>query len=128
MKSGKITDRANYIKAEGRLLIWAISLSIILFPFLSNAATPPKISVKPRSVNLALVKVGGVSTPRMLTIKNTGKSDLVINSMTISGTNASEFGYRPTNGCPNQIPTNASCQVSATFTPRSPLSVRKVQP
>jgi hypothetical protein len=120
MKSGKITDRANYIKAEGRLLIWAISLSIILFPFLSNAATPPKISVKPRSVNLALVKVGGVSTPRMLTIKNTGKSDLVINSMTISGTNASEFGYRPTNGCPNQIPTNASCQVSATFTPRSP--------
>ena len=122
MKSGKITDRANYIKAEGRLFIfiWAISLSIILFPFLSNAATPPKISVRPMSVNLASVKVGGVSTPRMLTIKNTGKSDLVITSITISGTNASEFSYSPTNGCPNPIPTNGSCQVSVTFTPTSP--------
>ncbi len=55
----------------------------------------------------------------MLTIKNTGKSDLVINSIAISGTNASEFGYSPTNGCPNPIPTNASCQVSVTFTPTS---------
>ena len=56
----------------------------------------------------------------MLTIKNTGKSDLVINSITLSGTNASEFGYSPANGCPNPIPTNASCQLSVTFTPTSP--------
>jgi hypothetical protein len=122
MKSGKMMDRANYIKAEGKLFIfiWAISLSIILFPFLSNAATPPRISVKPTSINLGLVKVGGVSTPRMLAIKNTGQSDLVITSIIISGTNASEFGYSPTNGCTNPIPTNASCQVSITFTPTSP--------
>ena len=122
MKSGKITDRANYIKAEGRLFIffWAISSCIILFPFLSNAAIPPKISVNPTSVNLGLVKVGGVSTPRMLTIKNTGKSDLVITSVTISGTNASEFGYSPTNGCPNPIPTNGLCAVTVAFTPTFP--------
>ena len=65
MKSGKIMDKANYIKAEAKLFIfiWTISLSIILFPFRSTAATPPKISVNPTSINLGLVKAGGVSTP-----------------------------------------------------------------
>ena len=58
----------------------------------------------------------------MLTIKNPGQSDLVITSIIISGTNASEFDYSPTNGCPNPIPTNASCQVSVTFTPTFPYS------
>jgi hypothetical protein len=122
MKSGKITDRATYKKAKGNMLIfiWAISLSIILFPFLSNAATTPNISVKPMSVNLGSVKVGAESTPRMVTIKNTGKSDLVINSITISGTNASEFSYSPTDGCPNPIPTNGLCPVTVTFTPTFP--------
>ena len=109
------------MKAEGRLfiLICAIGFSIILFPLLLNAATTPKIHVKPMSVNLGSVKVGG-SASRTVTIKNTGKSDLLVNSITISGTNASEFSYSPTNGCPDPISANGSCSVTVTFTPTSP--------
>ena len=127
MKSGKTTDKTNYIKAEGTLFIfiWVISLSLILFPFLSNAATPIKISVKPMSVNFGSVKVGGVSTPRILTITNTGKSDLVINPITLSGPNPSEFSYSPTDGCPNPIPTKGSCQVTVTFKPTSPFGKKR---
>jgi hypothetical protein len=118
MKSGKMTDRTNYKKAEGKLFvfIWAISLSIILFPLLSNAATPPKISVKPTSINLGLVKVGGVSTPRMLAIKNTGKSDLTINTITFTGTNAAEFGQ--TNDC-STVAKGSSCAINVTLSPTS---------
>jgi hypothetical protein len=117
-----VMERANYMKAEGRLFIFmcAISLSMILFPIAANAGISPKISVKPNSTNLGSVKVGGVSTPKMLTIKNTGKSELVISSVTIIGTNASEFGFSPENGCPNPISTNALCEVTVTFTPASP--------
>jgi hypothetical protein len=115
-------ERANYMKAEGRFFIfmYAISLSMILFPLVSNAAISPKISVRPTSVNLGSVKVNGISTPKTLTIKNTGKSDLVINSVTITGINASEFGFSPTNACPNTIATNASCQLTVIFRSASP--------
>ncbi len=124
MKSDKTAYGASYMKAEGSLfiLILAIGLSIILFPFLSNAATTPNIHVSPMSVNLGSVKVGGVSSPRTVTIKNTGKSDLLISSIISpanAGTDDSEFIYSA-NGCLDPIPASGSCSVTVTFTPASP--------
>jgi hypothetical protein len=114
------------MKAEGGLFLFmcAISLSMILFPLVSNAGTVPKIfvpkiSVSPTPINFGSLKVGEVST-KTLTITNTGNADLVIDSITIKGINPSEFGFSPANGCPNPISMNASCQLTMTFTPVSP--------
>ena len=112
-------ERANYMKAESWLFIFmcAISLSVILFPLVSNAEIPPKISVNTTSINLGSVKLDGVSTPYTLTIKNTGISDLIVNSITIAGTNATEFSQ--TNDC-TTIPQGSSCTVNVTLTPTLP--------
>jgi hypothetical protein len=102
------------------LLIWVVGISTGLFPCLSNAETLPKISITPASVNLGPVKVGGVSTPRMLKIKNTGKTDLVINSITLTGTNASEFDLSLANACSAPIVSNDSCELTVAFVPIAP--------
>jgi Protein of unknown function (DUF3443)/HYDIN/CFA65/VesB-like, Ig-like domain len=72
------------------------------------------------SVNLGSVKVGGAPASRTITIKNTGRSDLAISSITLSGTNASEFSYSPANGCPDPVPAKGLCPVAVTFTPTFP--------
>ena len=99
------------------LLVWVVGISIGLFPCLSNAETPPKISVKPVSANLGSVKVGGASAPRAVKIINIGKTDLVINSITLTGTNASEFDLSPANTCSAPIAANDSCELTVAFMP-----------
>jgi hypothetical protein len=81
---------------------------------LSGQAPPPKISASPMSVNLGSVPVGSSSSPKIVTVKNTGTSALMIDSVTITGTNASEFNL--TSGC-TTVPAKGSCTVSVTFTP-----------
>jgi hypothetical protein len=102
------------------LLIWVFLMSTGLFPCLSNAETPPKISVKPASVNFGSIRVGGESTSRMLTIKNTGQTDLFINSITLTGTNASEFDLSPANACSEPIAANGSCELTVALVPTAP--------
>jgi DNA-binding beta-propeller fold protein YncE len=120
---GTTVDLSGVAYANGTFVVVRAGGTILqsnsLFDNLPSTPAP-KISVKPVPVNLGSEKVDGVSIPRTLTIKNRGKSDLVINSITISGTNASEFVYSPTSGCPNPIPTHGSCQITVTFTPATP--------
>ena len=83
---------------------------------LSGQAPPPKISVAPMSVNFGSVAAGDSSTPRAVTIKNTGISDLAVNSITITGANATEFGQ--TNDCLT-VAKGGSCAVTLIFSPTS---------
>jgi len=82
---------------------------------------PPKISVSPVSVNFEKVSVGSTSEPKIVTIKNKGISDLEVSSITINGTNASEFSQ--TNDC-STIVKGSSCAVTLTFSPTSAGSKR----
>jgi hypothetical protein len=84
---------------------------------LSGQAPAPKISASPMSANLGSVAVGSGSSPKTVTIRNTGLSNLVINSVTIAGTNASEFSEA--NDC-TTVPANGSCSITVTFTPEAP--------
>ncbi len=77
----------------------------------------PKISVSPMSVNLGSVKAGSTSNPKTVTVKNTGKGDLIINSITISGTNQSEF--IESSNC-SVVPAKSSCPITVTLTPMPP--------
>jgi pimeloyl-ACP methyl ester carboxylesterase len=79
-------------------------------------APPPKISISPVSVNFGSVQVGSTSSPKMVKISNTGKSDLVISNISITGSNASEFSQ--TNNC-TTIPKGNSCTITVTFAPPS---------
>jgi len=77
----------------------------------------PKISISPMSVNLGSIRVGSTSNPRTVTIKNTGKGDLIINPITISGINQSEF--IESDDC-SMVPAKSSCHITVTFTPLPP--------
>lgn len=76
----------------------------------------PKISVSPRSLNFGSLKTGSTSKPKTITIRNTGKGNLKIYSITVKGTNASEFNGQ--NDCPTIFPGN-SCTINVTFIPTS---------
>ena len=85
---------------------------------LSGQAPPPKISVSPMSVNSGSLPVGGVSLNKIVTVKNTGLSDLEINSINITGTDASEFIQ--TNDCTTAIPKGSSCTFNVKLSPMLP--------
>jgi hypothetical protein len=83
---------------------------------LLGSAPPPKISISARSVNFGSVQAGNISSPKTVTIKNTGTSDLVISNISITGSNASEFTQ--TNDC-TTVSAPGSCTIGGTFAPTS---------
>lgn len=84
---------------------------------LSGQAPPPKVSASPMSVNLTASGINIPSAAAMVTIKNTGISDLNISSVTLTGTNASLFEVTDT--WESLLPSGESCSVNVTFTPDS---------
>jgi hypothetical protein len=74
----------------------------------------PTISVKPKSLNLGRVKKDVSSEARLITIKNSGVEDILIDSLEITGTHWAEF--YPTNGCTSSIPPQGSCDISLSIT------------
>lgn len=83
---------------------------------LSGQAMPPAVKASPASLKMGSVKVGTSSAPKVLTITNRGKSDLVIGSITLSGTNAAEFAV--TGECGTIAP-GGSCTVTVALTAAS---------
>jgi len=81
---------------------------------LSGQAPPPKISASPMSVNLGSVPVGSSSLPKIVTVKNTGTSDLIISGITITGANAGEFSQA--HDC-SVLAKGGACSISVTFNP-----------
>jgi hypothetical protein len=87
--------------------------------FTAVQAGVPKISVKPTALNFGLLKAGGTSGNKTITIKNAGKGSLIINSVALSGINASEFSQ--INDC-TTVSEKSSCTVSVIFAPTTPYS------
>ena len=81
----------------------------------TQTAGTPKISATPASVSFATVKTG-TEYSKTITIKNTGTAALAISSVTLSGTNASEFNQ--TNEC-SSIAIGSTCAVSVKLTATS---------
>lgn len=83
----------------------------------SMQSASPKISVSPKSVNCGKVKAGDLSVCKAVTVKNTGTGQLIVNSLSITGLNASEFNQ--TNGC-TVLETGGSCTIHVIFSPQVP--------
>jgi hypothetical protein len=81
---------------------------------LAGQASASKISVKPSSLSFGTMIVGGTPATKTINVFNKGLSDLLINSMDITGTNVSEFSQ--TNDC-GTVQTGGTCTISVTYTP-----------
>jgi hypothetical protein len=74
--------------------------------------------LSPNSLTFGNQVVGTTSAAQTVTVTNTGTAPLTINSIAVTGTNASDFAQ--TNNCPtgsNTLAIGASCNVNVTFDP-----------
>jgi trimeric autotransporter adhesin len=69
----------------------------------------------PPSLNFNTQQVGSTSAAQILTFANTGDLTLDIASISVTGTNASDFGE--TNSCPSNLAGGANCIINVTFSP-----------
>jgi hypothetical protein len=71
--------------------------------------------VSPTTENFGPILIGQTSTQRLISLKNTGGSELTISSISISG----DFAL-PVNRCAEGVKPSTHCNVEITFTPHTP--------
>lgn len=81
---------------------------------LSGQLPPPAFSATPASLNFGKLPAGTASSSKQVTITNKGLSDLVIDSMDISGSNPDDFTV--TDNC-GTIHQGGSCTIDVLFEP-----------
>ena len=75
----------------------------------------PGASLSSTNLKFADQVIGASSTPQMLTLTNASVSPLSINSITVTGTDATDFSQTST--CSSSLPAGASCRISIRFKP-----------
>ncbi len=83
---------------------------------LAGVGIQPAFSIVPSTgLNFSTQSPGSPSVPQTLTVTNTGSADLVISSLSLSGSNPGDFNVTPPG--PVTIVKNTSATFSVTFTP-----------
>ena len=93
----------------------------IFIPRLSSAG-PSDILVYHPSYDFDMVNVGSPSAPQTFTIFNMSKDNLVIKTITLTGTNASDFGIVNDNCSGQALWLKTICTVDVVFEPTSSCS------
>lgn len=75
----------------------------------------PAANVTPTNLNFGSLVIGTVSGSQSITLDNNGTAAVTISSITISGTNNSDFTQ--TNNCGTSVAANTSCTINVTFKP-----------
>jgi hypothetical protein len=81
----------------------------------SLTGTGTYVTLSPTTLNFGTVTVGQASTPQVATFTNGAKFALPIKSLSITGTNISDF--TETNTCGTSVAAGASCTITVTFKP-----------
>lgn len=81
--------------------------------------TTPELTVNPSSKDFGQLQIGTVSAPQTFTLINTGAGTLIINSVSLTGTNASEFILTDNNTYPVSLTQGQSISVQVAFAPTS---------
>ena len=81
---------------------------------IQQAPAAPVVSLLPTSLNFNS-QIVGTTASLPVTLSNTGNAVLSISSISISGTNATEFSQ--TNNCGASLEADSSCTINVTFTP-----------
>jgi Abnormal spindle-like microcephaly-assoc'd, ASPM-SPD-2-Hydin len=80
------------------------------------SAPTPAVSLSSSTIALGSVQVGMSSAAQSVTLTNTGTAALTISSITLGGTNASDFARTGTCAA-GSVAAGASCTLTATFKP-----------
>jgi hypothetical protein len=78
---------------------------------LTGSGSGALVGLTPSSVTFASQPVGTTSAPQIVTLTNTGNTNLTVSSVTVSGP------YAVTNTCGGTLGGGASCSITITFTP-----------
>ena len=78
-------------------------------------ASGPAVGFSPSSLSFGNQVVSTPSPTQNITLTNTGSSTLTISSISVTGTNAADFGQ--TNGCGGSLGAGSQCFIVVTFTP-----------
>lgn len=82
---------------------------------LSGSGGLASVQLSPPSIDFASEAVGNTSPAQTVTVTNAGYSTTNISSISVAGTNASDFSQ--TNNCGSSLAAGANCSISVTFTP-----------
>ena len=111
-------------RTTGRFAALALLAVGMLFGGLAEAAKPvgggkakPIIAVSPSSVSFGNQAINSTSAVRTVSVTNSGTANLLISSVTKTGTGSGSFGY--SNGCLATLAPAAVCAISVTFSPTS---------
>jgi hypothetical protein len=85
----------------------------------SGLSGNPAISASPSSKDFDTVNPGSSSSARTITLTNTGTNNLYITTITLTGTNADQFGVvNGADNCSNKtVAPSGTCTVDAVFSP-----------
>ena len=132
------TDEGNWNQSgngfgQGNLYIctatntWTLSYTPACYPHIlvtngvsACGAGTPSASLSPSSLAFGNVSVGSTSPSQPITLSNPGSALLNINSITLTGTNPTDFGQ--TNNCGTSVLPGGSCTITVTCTPASAAS------
>jgi hypothetical protein len=95
----------------------SITNTVVVTLAVATSAGATTANLAPNSLAFAQQAISASSSPQTVQLTNTGGAALAISSVSISGTNAGDFGQ--TNSCTSASPlaAGANCQISVTFKP-----------
>jgi hypothetical protein len=83
-----------------------------------SSATGPAVSFSPTSLTFGSQSTGTQSASQNITLTNTGSSTLAISSITLTGTNASDYVLKTSSSvCPASLAAGLNCIISVAFSP-----------
>jgi uncharacterized repeat protein (TIGR02543 family) len=88
---------------------------------LSATVIDPQASFNPISLSFGDQTVN-TSATKTITLKNVGATALLLNGMTVMGTNAGQFTLTPASNCGSSVSPGGSCTISVTFKPVAKVS------
>lgn len=83
----------------------------------SQAVSGPVAALFPASENFGSITVGQSSGAKLITLTNTGDQSLSVNSISVTGSNASDFSATPNCSLPTVFTPNTTCSISVVFSP-----------
>ncbi len=84
---------------------------------LTGTGTAPTASLSPTTLNFGSVYTGLASYAQTVTLSNTGNATLILDAISITGGNSSDFSQ--TNSC-GSLAAGTSCPISVTLNPAAP--------
>jgi hypothetical protein len=104
------TNSTNFPVSAGSLQTQAGGLNDA---FVTKFAPSPNVGLSP-ALNFGYQDDGATSSPEIVTLTNTGNTNLTVTGVAITGTNAGDFAE--TNSCGAIVP-QGTCPINVTFTP-----------